>query len=147
MRVRACVRARACVRDMHLTPNQRTRFDVVDVGREWMQTVPCVHALRLLASSWTVQSALNATAARIAIGEAISDLDRLLSAAKGFSFGAWIDAARNLSTTDTGKAQLELNARAQVSRTCEHSTSFTDVVAGVWWCSPQLLASALRRCE
>lgn len=90
------------------------RFDVVDVGREWLQTVPCVSALRTLASSWTQRSKTNASLAGEMLRDVMTDLDTLLSADAGFSFGAWIASARNLSNDTSGRDQLELNARAQV---------------------------------
>ncbi len=91
-------------------------FDVADVGREWLQTVPCVAALRGLGRSWLDGgSAANASAAAAMLDGVMADMDALLSTDVGFSLGAWIAAARNLSATPEGQAQLELNARAQVT--------------------------------
>ena len=91
------------------------KFDVADLGREWLQTVPCVAAWRALASGWKNRSLPEVETAAIALDRSLLEMDELLSTADGFTLGAWISAARNLSTTAAGKAQLEMNARAQVT--------------------------------
>ena len=91
------------------------RFDVADLGREWMQTVPCVAAWRALASGWKNRSLPEVGAAAAALDRSLLEMDELLSTADGFTLGAWIAAARNLSSSAAGKAQLEMNARAQVT--------------------------------
>lgn len=91
------------------------RFDVADLGREWLQSVPCVAAWRDLSSSWKNRSLPDVEAAATALQRSLLDMDELLSTAGGFTLGKWIAAARNLSATPAGKAQLEMNARAQVT--------------------------------
>jgi alpha-N-acetylglucosaminidase len=91
------------------------RFDVAGLGREWLQSVPCIAAWRDLASGWKKRSPPDVEAAATALQRSLLDMDELLSTADGFTLGAWIAAARNLSATAAGKAQLEMNARAQVT--------------------------------
>jgi len=91
------------------------RFDVADLGREWLQSVPCNSAFRGLATAWKARNQSSVSKASAALLGSIRDIDVLLSTATGFTFGAWIESARNLSNTTEGKAQLELNARAQVT--------------------------------
>lgn len=92
-----------------------SKFDVADLGREWLQTVPCVAAWRALASGWKNRSLAEVETAAMALDRSLLEMDELLSTADGFTLGSWISAARNLSTTAAGQAQLEMNARAQVT--------------------------------
>ena len=91
------------------------KFDIADVGREWMQTVPCVANMRALASSWRNKSVTQAKGAAATLSGTLADIDMLLSSVDGFLFGAWVGAAQNLSDTAEGQAQLVMNAKAQVT--------------------------------
>ena len=91
------------------------RFDVADLGREWLQSVPCPAAWQALAAGWTSRSLLQVQAAAAALDQSLLEMDELLSTADGFTLGSWIAAARNLSNTSEGQRQLEMNARAQVT--------------------------------
>ena len=91
------------------------RFDVADLGREWLQSAPCPAAWKALAVGWTDRSLPQVQKAAAALDRSLLEMDELLSTADGFTFGSWIAAARNLSNTTEGQAQLEMNARAQVT--------------------------------
>lgn len=97
------------------------RFDIADVGREWLQTVPCVEAYGALTAAWKSpdpgdnNKATKVAAAGAGVHQALMDIDDLLSSAPGFLFGEWIRDAQALSKTDTGRAQLVYNAKIQVT--------------------------------
>ena len=94
-----------------------SRFDVADVGREWLQTVSCVHAYTALFDAWHApnRSATAVQAAGEALTDVLLDMDRLLSSVPGFLFGDWIRQARALGQTNRSQEQLVMAAKTQVT--------------------------------
>jgi len=103
---------------------QAIRFDIADIGREWLQTVPCVAAWRSLATAWDDRGvpptarAAAVTQAGSALDAVVLDIDRLLSSCSGFLFGEWIQGAQALGTSKAGRDQLVNNAKIQVGQGC-----------------------------
>jgi alpha-N-acetylglucosaminidase len=97
------------------------RFDVADVGREYLQSVTCPAAYARLGSAWhgnystSAAKAAAITTAGAGLDHAIMDIDELLSSVPGFLFGRWIRDAMQLGTTPAGQAQLAYNAKLQVT--------------------------------
>jgi len=92
------------------------RYDVVDVGREFLSLFPCVAAHDALGNS-TDAAAL--AAARADMAAVLADLEELLASHEGFLAGAWVAEARALgAAAGAAPADLDLlewNARSQVS--------------------------------
>jgi alpha-N-acetylglucosaminidase len=97
-------------------PSAGIRYDLVDVGREFISLFPCVRAYDAILAA-TTQSALADAAA--AMTQTLTDLDTLLATHVGFMTGPWIADARALATSSGGSAadaaQLEMNARMQIT--------------------------------
>ena len=97
------------------------RFDIADLGREWLQSVSCPAAHDAFAAAWsgnyTTPSAKAAAvaAAGAAVEKSLLEIDELLSSTPGFLMGEWIRDAMDLGTTDVGRAQLAYNAKLQVT--------------------------------
>ena len=91
------------------------RFDVADVGREWLQTVACVNAYRSLYAAFHANGTSRTVAAVETAGNEMNtvllEIDSLLSFVPGFLFGAWIRDAIALGTTTAPK---ELAASAKM---------------------------------
>lgn len=106
------------------------RFDVVDIGREFLSGV---FRLRLgeLSSAVASGSAVRAEASAEALLEVIGDLDRLLSTEEHFLLGRWLEWARAWGTTDAERAWLEFNARNQVTLWGPHG-EIADYAAKAW---------------
>ena len=97
------------------------RFDIADLGREYLQSTACPQAYEALGASWKA-SYPSAAAKAAAVAKAggmldsvLMDIDELLSSTPGFLFGEWISDAMKLGTTPEGKAQLASNAKIQVT--------------------------------
>ena len=95
------------------------RFDVADVGREWLQTVACVNAYRSLYAAFHANGTSRTVAAVETAGNEMNtvllEIDSLLSSVPGFLFGAWIRDAIALGTTTASKEQLAASAKIQVT--------------------------------
>lgn len=92
------------------------RYDLVDVGREFMSLFPCVAAHDALDAA---ADAASLAAARAAMADTLGDLDDLLASQRGFLVGEWLAEARALGAaagaTPADQALLTWNARAQIS--------------------------------
>ena len=97
------------------------RFDIADVGREWLQSVRCPAAHDALAAAWSSNYTTHAAKAAAvgtagaAVEQSLLEIDELLSSTPGFLMGEWIRDAMALGTTDAGRAQLAYNAKLQVT--------------------------------
>jgi hypothetical protein len=60
-------------------PTLAMRFDVADVGREWLQLTPCAAAYEDLVSAWKNRSAVQVQAAGAKLMEVVLQVDKLYS--------------------------------------------------------------------
>ena len=91
------------------------RFDIADVGREWLQTVSCVNAYKSFAAAWQTHDPRKVAEAGATVHSALMEIDTLLASTPGLLFGEWLRDAEALGTTDVGRAQLVFNAKTQVT--------------------------------
>ena len=97
-------------------PGAAQLYDLVDVGREFLQLFPCVagHDALLAAAS---DAAVDGAAA--ALRGVLGDLDALLGTTAGFLLGAWLEDARAVGAAANASAAelalLQWNARSQVT--------------------------------
>ena len=98
--------------DCNTTAN---KFDIADVGREYLNTAVCLDALGDLAHAWNTSDGTALRSAGQRLVASVLEIDELLSSQQGFLIGAWIQRARAMGHSADEEALMELNARAQVT--------------------------------
>ena len=91
------------------------RFDVVDVGREFMQIAPCALRYACAVQAFKARSVADLAKAGSDLIETVMDIDALLSSHHGFLLGQRLAAARALGHTDAERDLMEWNQRSQVT--------------------------------
>jgi hypothetical protein len=91
------------------------KFDIADVGREYINIAPCLDAFDDLVLAWNHTDATRLVTSGNALIETVLDIDELLASQQGFLLGEWIQESRAMGHTESEKALMELNARAQVT--------------------------------
>ena len=94
---------------------EAARFDVADVGREFLQVAPCAEAYLCAVRALKTRSAPALTAAGSAMISAVMDIDALLSSHISFVLGAHLRDARALGHTQSESDLMEWNQRSQVT--------------------------------
>jgi alpha-N-acetylglucosaminidase len=102
------------------------RFDIVDVGREWLSMAPCLAALDNVSTTASSTTAAELRAQVAALREVHADVDAMMATDEGFLLGAWLRNSRKVAEWD-GSAEVnaeqsamladfyEWNSRVQVS--------------------------------
>jgi len=91
------------------------KFDLVDVGREYLSIAPCNTAYDDLLVAKTPAAVRQANAS---FSDFMVDLDRLLGSSNGFLLGRWVQDARTMAAAAGANYDqdfLEWNARSQVT--------------------------------
>jgi alpha-N-acetylglucosaminidase len=91
------------------------KFDIADVGREYLNVAPCLDAFDRLVLAWNSSDATGLKTAGGSLVQSVLDIDELLASQQGFLLGQWIQESRAMGRTDADKKLMELNARAQVT--------------------------------
>jgi len=94
---------------------ESARFDLADVGREYLQVGVCAAFYEEMVNAYNASSVENVSRVGAALVESVLDIDTLLSTHSGFTLGGWINLSRALGHTPAEKALMEWNARSQVT--------------------------------
>jgi alpha-N-acetylglucosaminidase len=94
---------------------ESARFDVADVGREYLQISVCSVAYTTLVKAYNASDEPAVAAAGAALVQSVLDIDQLLSSQPGFTLGEWLNLSRARGHSDAEKSLMEWNARAQVT--------------------------------